>query len=260
MLTLSSRTVTSIWLHCPLTGPLPAADPLFSLRCLSKCNLLQFLRIESSPIRSSSFFGKCQSTCQTAVFTWIWTLPLRWPCVCTMRTPLLDALSTPLGESLRTHARTHTHTQTQGAVTFLSHNHGNGLRWSEDRCPELYKFSWRTEQRSAFLLPPPSYLHTCWTALTQLPAPNLVFPQRWHMYQAEQEMSWAGREQLSDRCHLQSAQACFWCVNYSINHHITLSGCQHLITYETLPVNGLKYVCVYDRSHIMLLLTTSWFT
>lgn len=139
---------------------------------------------------------------------------------------------------------THTHTQTQGAVTFLSHNHGNGLRWSEDRCPELYKFSWRTEQRSTFLLPPPSYLHTCWTALTQLPAPNLVFPQRWHMYQAEQEMSWAGREQFSDRCHLQSAQACFWCVNYSINHHITLSGCQHLITYETLPVNGLKYVCV----------------
>lgn len=41
--------------------------------------------------------------------TWIWTLPLRWPCVCMMRTPLLDALSTPLGESLRTHARTHTH-------------------------------------------------------------------------------------------------------------------------------------------------------
>ena len=76
------------------------------------------------------------------------------------------------------------------------------------------------------------------------------------MYQTEQEMSWVGRERLPDRCHLQSAQACLRCVNYSINHHITLRGCQHLITYETLTVNGVKYlhVCVADRSHIMLLL------
>lgn len=194
----------------------------------------------------------------------VWTPLLSWH-LCTMHTQLLDALGTlrqGLGESppKRTHthtqARAHTHTQTHSAVTSLSHTHGNGLRWSKDRCPELYKSSWRTEHRSTCLPPPPSYLHTCCTALIRLPAPNLVFPQRWHMYQAEQEMSWVGREHLPDRCHLQSAQACLWCVNYSINQHIALSGCQHLITSETLPVNGVKYVCVCadDRSHIMLLL------
>lgn len=166
-----------------------------------------------------------------------------------MHTQLLDALGTllqGLGESLpcvRIHMHARTHTQTHNAVTFLSHTHGNGLRWSKDRCPELYKSSWRTEQRCACLPPPPSYLHTCCTALTRLPAPNLVFLQRWHTYQAEQEMSWVRREQLPDRCHLQSAQVCLWCVNYSINQHIALSGCQHLITSETLPVNGSENMC-----------------
>lgn len=177
-----------------------------------------------------------------------------------MYTLLLDALGTllrGLGEraSKCAHGHTHAHTQTS-PVTFLSNTPGNGLRWTKDRCPELYKSSWRTEQRHTCLFPPASHLHTCCIALTQLPAPNLVFPQRWHMYQVEQEMSWVGMEQLPDRCHLQSTQACLWCVNYSINQHIALSGCQHLITYETLLVNGVKCVCVQvdDRPHIMLLL------
>lgn len=167
-----------------------------------------------------------------------------------MHTPLLSALGTllrGLGESLSKCAHGHIHKHT--TVTFLSHAHGNGPRWTKHRCPELYKSSWRTVQRRACLPPPASYLHTCCTALAQLPAPNLVFSQRWHMYQAEQEMSWVDREQLPDRCHLQSAQACLWCVNYSINQHIALSGCQHLITYETLLVNRVKYTRVWMTGH-----------
>ncbi len=170
-----------------------------------------------------------------------------------VHTQLLDALGTllqwSLGKSLA--KATHTCAHKHSAVTFLSHTHGNGPRWSKDRCLELYKSSWRTEQKSTCLPPPPSYLHTCCTALTWLPVPNLVFPQRWHMYQAEQEMSWVERERLPDRCHLQSAQARLWCVNYSINQHIALSGCQHLITSETFPVNGVKYVraCVWMTGH-----------
>lgn len=107
----------------------------------------------------------------------------------------------------------------------------------------------------------PFYTHC--TALAWLPVPNLVFPQRWLMHQAEQEMPWVGREQLPDKCHLQSAQACHWCVNYSINQHIALGGCQHLITSETLRVNGVcdlsstracVHIYVADRSHFMLAL------
>lgn len=64
------------------------------------------------------------------------------------------------------------------------------------------------------------------------------------MYQWEQEMSRVDTEQLPDRRHLQSAQARLWCVNYSINQHMVLSRCQHLITCETLPVNGVKCVRV----------------
>lgn len=57
-------------------------------------------------------------------------------------------------------------------------------------------------------------------------------------------MSRVDTEQLPDRRHLQSAQARLWCVNYSINQHMVLSRCQHLITCETLPVNGVKCVRV----------------
>ena len=142
------------------------------------------------------------------------------------------------------HARTHTHTHTalslschipmkmaSGEVRMGARSFANPLEGQSRGAP-------------AFLHPQAIH-HTCCTALTRLPAPNLVFPRRWHMYQAEQEMSWVGSEQLPDRCHLQSAQACLWCVNYSINQHIALSGCQHLITSETLPVNGVKYVYVH---------------
>lgn len=66
--------------------------------------------------------------------------------LCMMYTLLLDALGTllrGLGECVRVCARRHTHTHTESPVTFLSHTPGNGLRWTKDRCPELYKSSWR---------------------------------------------------------------------------------------------------------------------
>lgn len=166
-----------------------------------------------------------------------------------------DVYCTPgclgLGVSQVKWARAHAHTDTQRIVTVLSHNHGNAPRLNKDRCSKLYILSWRTEHRSACLFPASSYLDTCCTALTQWHAANLEFPQRWHMYQAEQEMSWVGRDRLPDRCHLQSVQACLRCVNYSINQHIALSGYHHLITSETLAVNGVKcvHLCACMTGH-----------
>lgn len=74
-------------------------------------------------------------------------------------------------------------------------------------------------------------------------------------------MSWVSEEQPPNECHLQSAQGPLWCVNYSINQQVSVSGCQHLNTSETLHVNGACDVsttqvctCVDDRPHITLLL------
>lgn len=172
-----------------------------------------------------------------------------------MHTQLLAALGTlllGLGERRpSTHFHLHSHTNTQGCLFSVT----DPWKWPEvkwAKVPGALKILLkdRAEEHlpSSTLKLPQHLLYD-----TSLPGPNLVFPQRWHMYQWGQEMSWVGGEQLCDRCHLQSVQTCFWCVNYSINQHIALSGCQHLITSETLTVNGVKYVSVDDRSHIMLL-------
>lgn len=102
------------------------------------------------------------------------------------------------GESLHTHTHQASH---QGAWSFLNSGRSRG---------------------------PPASLHpwaiSCCTALIRLPAPNVIFPQTWHMHQVEQETSRVGGAQLPDKCHLHSAPACLWCVNSSINQHLVGSS------------------------------------
>lgn len=149
------------------------------------------------------------------------------------------------------HMHTHTHTRNRHPHCHIAMK----MPWGKVGIGALsftYTLEGQDTEASASFQTPRSYLHTCCTAVTQLHAPNLAFSQRWHMYQAEEEMSWVGKEWISDRCHPQSAQACLRCVNYSINQHIALTGYQYLITYDTLAVNRLKnvQVCEWRMGHI----------